>query len=561
MRCNLREKQIKVEKAGAKKMVIEVKAAHKEVLAWLIRASQLAKQALRNLNAGNPYDAVRLVNVIAKADANALNVITHVPNYETHVKPYYVELVKECSAIIALSKEALREVSPDLMKLPPEQIARVKAIFQEALEELDKELKDENLLNYRISRAEESFQEEKAWTYSRAHLESALDVLNSLTQDENAIKQTIQRFSIVFKGVKHPDTAGFVKGLIEKRLKVQAVVKFLLTNAYKSGFTFMEHDWHSELKKVSGLPAENIREIEALRQQLLKSIVFTKRNVDEAKIRQLLERVVALSQHATMVERTIEIAQEASKEAGKSDEEILKGHWEAKVRSGFVYHGTSSIFLQNIERFGLSSEQIFSEGTPFKPEDYEFFLEVSRKAYGADAPHLKYFTQDVTQGFFLDSNYNSAAGYARQGPERIRFMLGHIRDIENEFRRGQFSGRVSLQEVNRLLDILRKHEQAMSHHKPVVLHIPMSSPALLTVLNQNGLASAAELVISYQAYRQLVLAQLNAARTGGNNPNFAVPEARLAEILKNFDPLQGIFHNRPLKGTIPFSSIAKVEYV
>lgn len=542
-------------------MAVEAAVAHKEVLAWLKRASQLAEQALKNLNKGNPYDAVLLIKVIAKLDVSALQVLTGVSGYETHVKPYHAELVKECSAILALSKEALLDFSPDLMKLPPEQIAGAKAVFQEALGELDKELKDENNLNYWILGAEKSFQEASAWTYSRLNMERAIEVLNSLVQDENAMKQTVQRFSKVFKGVKHPDTAAFLKDLIGKRLKVKATVEFILANAYRSNFTFTGHDWGSVLKKVSGLPAENIRELEALRQKLLRSIVFTKRNVDEAKIRQLLERVAALSKHAVIVERGIEIAETAATQTEKSDEEILKEHWEAKVRNGFVYHGTSSIFLQNIERFGLSSDQIFSEGTPFKPEDYKFFLEVSRKAYGAGAPHLKYFTQDVTQGFFLDSNHNSAVSYARQGPERIRFMLEHIRDIENKFLREQFSGRVSLQEVNRLLGILHKYEQVMSYHRAVVLHIPMNSPALLAVLNQNGLASAAELIVSYPAYRQLVLIQLNAVRTGGNNPNLAVPEARLAEILKNFDPLQGIFHNRPLKGAIPFSSIAKVEYV
>lgn len=541
-------------------MAVDVPASQKEVLEFLVRVSQLAGKALENLNHGNPYDAIRLIRAIAGLDTAALNVLANVKNYEAAVKPYHLALVAECKGILALSSEALQTLSQDLKDWSEDKLAKYAALFQGLLKELDKELSAEKELTYWLSQAKWAFlSQEKAWTYSRVHLERALDVLNSLVRDENAIGQTIDRFVRLSKGVKHPNLQQFLKDLLSKRIRVMEVVKFILENAFKDSFNFRHgHNWHSELVKISDLPAENIKELEAMREQLVGNTVLMKGNVNYFKIRKLLTQLVALSQHAIKVERAIEIAEEK----GKEEEEIMKEYWERHVHGSFVYHGTSSIFLPNIERFGLSSEQIFSEGTPFRPEDYEFFLEISRKAHGADAPHLKYFTQNVTQGFFLEANHNFAVNYAKQGPERIRFMLEHIRDIENEFRRGVFQGRVSQQEVSRLLEILRRYEQIMSHHKPVVLHIPMSSPALLAVLNQNGQmeALAAKIIANYEAFKQYVLNEftsaLQAARQEGENLNVT-----LSYYLEKFSPLNRFFHNRPLRGTIPWSSITKAEYV
>ncbi len=543
-------------------MVMLAEATLKEVLAWLVRVSQIADKALVNLNAGNPYDAILLIKTVANADIRLLDVLSHFQNYDSHVKPYHTELVNECRAVLTLSKEALQEVSPELLRLSAEERAKSAAIFQSLFVELDKELNVEKEVAYWLSRAREDLlSKEKALTYSRLDLERATDSLNILVQDEKAMMQTAERFLRISKSIKHPNIKQVVNDLVKKRLAVKAVVEFVLKNAFKNGFTFkFGRDWYSDLAKISDLPSENIKELEAMRVQLASLTIFAKRNVNYRKISQLLARLISLSQHAAKVERAIELGEKAAKELGKTDDEILKNHWEARLRHGFVYHGTSSIFLQNMERFGLSSEQIFSEGTPFKPEDYTFFLRILKKAYGADEPFLRYFTQDVTQGFFLDANYNFAVNYAKQGPERIRFMLAHIHGLEKEFRQGLFSGRVSMQEINALLQILQTYEAAMLHHRPVILHISLASPALLEVLRLNGANAFAEMIVNYAAYKQTVLHQLNAVRTGNNNPNLAVPEATLAGMLKNFDPVQNFFHNRPLKGTIPWASIAKAEF-
>ncbi len=545
-------------------MVEESAAAHKEVLAWLIRASQLAEKALKNLNSGNPYDSVRLIKVIAKADANALNVITHVPNYETHVKQAHLELISECRAILALSQQSLQTVSPELQNWPPERLAKAQAIFQEALAKLDKELKAEVDVQKNLSEAQKAFHyQTKAWTYSRLYLEAALRTLDSLVQDQSAMKQTADRFSKVFAGVKHQNPQQLLQDLLGKRLRVKAVVKTVLDKAYDMS-SFTAHDWSSDIGKASDLAGENIKELEALKEQLLQSTIFAKRNVSYQRLSQLISRLAGLSKHARLVERDIEIAEEAAKEKGKSEEEALKEFWEKHIHNGFVYHGTSSIFLPNIERFGLSSEQIFSEGTPFRPEDYNFFLEISKKAYGTDAPHLKYFTQDVTRGFFLDANHGFAINYAKQGPERIRFMMEHIRVMEEEFRQGRFAGKVLQQEIYRLLQILRQYEQAMSHHKPVVLHIPMSSPALLTVLRQNSEmgALAASIISDFGNFKKYVQQEFSSFMTSARQQGWTeFSDWNILKHAQKENPLERFFHNRPLKGTIQRAGIAKVEYV
>ncbi len=543
-------------------MAIDVAVAHKDVLAWLIRASQLAEKALRNLNSGNPYDAIRLIKVIAKVDANALAVVTRVPNYETHVRQAHVELTNECKAILATAQTALQTVSPELLSWSPEKVAKVQALFQEALTELDKELKAEGEVQYWILEAEKSFVREKAWTYTRSGLENAFATLNSLVKDEAAMKQTIDRLTSVFRGVKHTNPNQFLQDLLKRRLQTRNAVKFILENAFKSGFTFTGHDWRAELAKVSGLPQQNIEELKAIKEQLLASTIFVKRNISYPKLSQVLNRLVGLGKHARTVERAIEVAEATVKGTEKSGEELLREYWESRVRNGFVYHGTSSIFMENIQRFGLSSEGIGSENSPFKPEDYQLFLEVSRKAYGADAPHLKYFTQDVTQGFFLECNYRAAVGYARQGPERIRFMLDNIRSLEEEFRRGLLSGKVSQPEVDKAVQILRRYEAIMSHHRPVVLHIPVRSPALLAVLRQNGQmeALATELIMSYDAFKQYTLGELNALHTAAQQRGERLDLA-LSHYLEGFSPIDRFFHNRPLKGAIPWASVTKAEYV
>ncbi len=548
-------------------MVVDVAVSSKEVLAWLIRASQLAEKALKNLNSGNPYDAVRLIKVIAKADANALNIITRVPNYETHVKQAHLELISECRAILALSQAALQTVSPELQNLPPERLAKAQAIFQEALSELDKELKAEMDVQKALSEARKAFlQQTKAWTYSRSHLEHALETLDSLVQDQVAIKQTVDRFSKVFRGVKHQNPNQFLQDLLKRRLQVRAAAKYVHDNAFKNAFDFEfnKRTWLSTINNVSHLPEENIRELNALKEQLLQSTIFAKRNVSYQKLSQLINRLAGLSKHARLVERAIEIAEEAAKERGKSEEEALKDFWEKHIHNGFVYHGTSSIFLPNIERFGLSSEQIFSEGTPFRPEDYTFFLQISRKAYGADAPHLEYFTQDVTRGFFLDTNHGFAINYAKQGPERIRFMMEHIRGMEEEFRQGKFAGKVSQQEIYRLLQILGQYEQAMSRHKPVVLHIPLSSPALLTVLRQNSEmgALAASIISDFGNFKKYVQQEFSSFMTSARQQGWTeFSDWNILKHAQKENPLERFFHNRPLKGTIQRAGIAKVEYV
>lgn len=294
-------------------MVEEAATAHKEVLAWLKRASQLAGQALRNLNSGNPYDAVHLIKVIAKVDANVLNVITRVPNYETHVKQAHLELISECRAVLALSQQALQTVSPELRTWPPEKLAKARQTFQEALTELGKELKAEEEVKYWFSEAEKAFGQSKAWTYSRLGLEHALGTLDFLVKDENAIKQTMGRYSTLFRGVKHPNPNQFLQDLLKRRLRVRAAAKYVLDNAFKDGFAFElnEHTWHSMLNEVSHLPEENVRELNALKEQLLQSTIFAKRNVSYPKLSQVLNRLVGLGKHTIIVERAIEAAEAA----------------------------------------------------------------------------------------------------------------------------------------------------------------------------------------------------------------------------------------------------------
>ncbi len=293
-------------------MAVDIAVAHKEVLAWLFRVSQLARKALNNLNNGNPYDAVRLIKVIAKLDANALAVITRVPNYETHVKQAHAELVNECRAILALSQTALQAVSPELLSWSPEKVAKVQVLIHEALTELDKELKAEEKVQYWILEAEKSFGREKAWTYTRSDLGNAFEALNFLVKDEAAMKQTIDRFTSVFRGAKHTNPNQFLQDLLKRRLRARDVVKFILENAFKSGFTFTGHDWYAEVAKVSGLPQQNIEELKAIKEQLLASTIFAKRNISYPKLSQLLNRLIGLGKHARTVERAIEAAEAAA---------------------------------------------------------------------------------------------------------------------------------------------------------------------------------------------------------------------------------------------------------
>ncbi len=544
-------------------MVADPIPAHKEVLAWLIRVSKTADWAMKRLNDGNAYEAIKLVSAIAKLDANALNVITRVPNYETHVKPYHNVLVRDCKEILALSASAIQPFSPELNRFTPEQLASMRHIFGEALAELDRELKAEERLKHWLDEAHNAFgYSAKAWTYSQAYLENALQVLNELVKDENAIRQSVERFTKVFRGVKQQNPGQFFKDLLARRLTIKKVVEFILENAFKGIFNFNGRDWSSDLNQVLGLPEKSVEELKALREQLLKSLVFVKRNVDYNKLLNLLEKIIAIGKQARLVERFIEIAEEKAKEKGKTEEELLREYWKKHIHAGFVYHGTSSIFLPNIERFGLTSEGLFSEGTPFRPEDYRFFVETLRKAHGGDAPFIKYFTQDVTRGFFLDANYRYAVDYAKQGPERIRFMLEHIRDLEKEFRPNKFAGGVSAADITGLLKILRKYEGIMSHHRPVVLNIALDSPALLTVLRQNGEmgALAASIILDFESFKRYVQQEFSSFRTSASQQGLTeFSDWNILNHVQNENPLERFFHNRPLKGTIPWASIAKME--
>lgn len=540
-------------------MVLDSLVEGKEALAWLIMVSRASNKALQNLKMGNPYDAIRLIKIISKFNVNILNVLIHVPNYDSRLKIYHLELIRECNAILILSREALDEVSHELGKMPAERLAAAKQVFNVALEHLGMELEAERKLEHWISEAKEAFiGQEKAWTYSRAYMERALEVLKSLVEDEQKVKQTYERFGKIFRGVKHPDPNKFVRDLLINRRTIMVVIEFILKNAFKSLMAFQGHNWLSELNKIADLPGKDIRDLEQLQAQLASAAAFTKGNIDYSKVRQLLERLAGISVHASVVERAMESEDVSVVERAKTEEEFLREYWGKHVHGGFVYHGTSSIFLENIKRLGLNSEGIGSESSPFNPGDYKFFIEVLRKAYGNDAPFIRYFTQDVTQGFFLDANYNSAGDYARQGSERIRFMLEHIRSLENEFRMGLFAGRVSHEEVKKLLEISRKYKEIMALRRPIVLHISLSSPALLAVLSQNGQqgALAAKMIANFGVFRKYVLKEFGSAKSASGLSDF-----KLVAYLEKFNPLERFFHNKPFQGIIPFAGISKVEAV
>jgi hypothetical protein len=521
-----------------------------------------ASNVLKSIDRGNPYDAIKFLKVIAKLDLAGLNVLTELPGYAIF-KPYH-ELARELAAIKGLCIEALQAASPDLDRIPREQRERAAKTIDRLIHELDKELQEESELKKWLEKGSISIvQLEKAWTYSQIELRKAFEVAQRLLQDDQTIQASYKRIHDAMRQGQYEDTEQTIRALFSRRLEVKRVLEQIMKNAYKSTFTFRHNlkRWVELLKTIEHHPSQNIQSLSSVREKLLRIGIFAKGNMELARIRPLVERLVALSTHLRKVERAMEIAEERIREAGITDEHRLKAYWEKRIQEGLVYHGTSSVFLENIKLMGLTSEGIGSEGSPFSPQEYQHFLQIIRSAYGPDEPALRYFTQDVTRGFFLDSNYKSAVNYARQGPERIRFMQEHIDEMWSNFNKGKFGGMVSQQNIHDLDQISRKYRRILSEHKPIVLSIRLTSPALLAVLQQNGLSSIARMITDYDYLKTSILQHLGAANDRTKQMGEERLHMSLAYYLQTFDPIEQYLHNRPLKGTIPWHSIANVTHV
>lgn len=532
-----------------------------ETLSLLIRMSNTAKKVLDKLSEGNPYHAVSLLKLIFRMDLAELERMRGLPNYHI-IRPYHEELLKECAAILALCKEAVQMFSEELEQMPPEDRKKAAESFQLLIREMDNELNAERDLSTQLKELSMVLNSyaEKAWTRSKIRAEAAFEIVSELVKDEQAMKVTVERFAKIFQYLKDPPHfKKFLTGVIGRRLKVMRTLKWLLENAFKSGYSFKfgMGNWQKAVSEIINLPLETIKELESFRSWLLSNAIAAKRNVNFQKLEDALKRIVALAGCARNVGKALEVAERQTVQNAKTDEELLHRHWEKNVHEKVVYHGTSTAFLENIQRSGLSSEGMASEKSPFKLEDFLFFINVSKKAYGADAAHLSYFTEGVTQGFFVDGNYAHAVNYARQGPERIRFLKEHIAGMVSEFRRGSFSSRVSQQEISKLIQISEKYEKALANSKPIVLHIPAYSQGMLSVLQKNGEQGAfvARMVVNYETYKEYALSEL------GHSRELLAEPFPLGMYLEGFDPLERFFHDRPLRGTIPWSDILKFDYV
>lgn len=70
-------------------------------LSLLQRVGKVAEKALENLKKGNPYDAVRLLRVVAKLDVEGLQKLKEFPYYAS-IKPYHEELVNIIASLFNL---------------------------------------------------------------------------------------------------------------------------------------------------------------------------------------------------------------------------------------------------------------------------------------------------------------------------------------------------------------------------------------------------------------------------------------------------------------------------
>lgn len=280
-------------------------------------------------------------------------------------------------------------------------------------------------------------------------------------------------------------------------------------------------------------------------------MLLVKKRRDHAKLIMILERIIALDSQAKNVEMALTSAERYVLQNSTADEKLIHDYWKKNIHDGFVYHGTSTIFLENIKRFGLTSEGIFSEGTPFSPEDYRICIEIGKKA----GLSMKYFTNDVTQGFFITSYYNSAIGYAKDGPERVGFLRDIIKYILSGAKTGRIRGPgISEQEMEKLVQVLSKYDKILASHRPIVLHIPMVSFAFLNVLEQNGFEKIVKAITDYEFFKEGTLPRQQRMK---NDSKISVQEFFLKyEMLR-----QKELGNLPLRGRIPPDCISKIEYV
>jgi len=145
----------------------------------------------------------------------------------------------------------------------------------------------------------------------------------------------------------------------------------------------------------------------------------------------------------------------------------VKTEWQNFVDSAFLYHGTSSLFIDTIMSKGLSKDAM-----PFDAKEIIRFFELERKFSDI---YTAYKNEKILGKIYIASQRDRAELYAESAPETINILLRKSEEIMREHEAGSKKGRLITSEDYEFVKYLfNKYKPLMQHSKPLVLKVKAS---------------------------------------------------------------------------------------